>query len=83
MQEKRKCLYNFFRTLKCRNFKQIYGQLICPNLDEYASIGDAVSSENLFFQVFYGNSGFLPGLFMKRPDAWDRGMGTHMGTNFI
>lgn len=73
----------FISALGCRNFERILGSLTCPQLHSIIGAVHQMPLRNLWFRVYYGNSGYMPSLFQRRDPDWDQDLATHLSRSFI
>lgn len=70
-------------ALGARNFEKISGSLQCPRLLDIIDLSNPLALENLWFRVYYGNSGYLPSIFQRRDPDWDKDLATHLSRSFV
>ena len=71
-------------SLRCRDFEKLRGDFECPAIENFLNVrrNDRTPKENLTFRVYSGNSGYLPGLFQRRPATRDGRPQPHVGVDF-
>ena len=72
------------QSYNCKDFQKVNATLECPQIDDWLNPdGETSDGSNLNFRVYYGNCGYLPGLYEKRPTLADGTPQPHMGQSFL